>query len=133
MNYKTNKNDMEVNDEVRRLSTWYPTNGQECVLTGWNSLDEITGGLCNCEIVVVSGYSNMGKTTFVINLIKNISVNQHLPILFFSFQQLEYMIAKTLLTSMSGLNLNSPLTEKEQSLLGEQIERLNPTCSNTTI
>lgn len=34
MNYKTNKNDMEVNDEVRRLSTWYPTNGQECVLTG---------------------------------------------------------------------------------------------------
>ena len=133
MNYKTNKNDMEVNDEVRRLSTWYPTNGQECVLTGWTSLDEITGGLRNCEIVVVSGYSNMGKTTFVINLIKNISVNQHLPILFFSFQQLEYMIAKTLLTSMSGLNLNSPLTEKEQSLLGEQIERLNPTCSNTTI
>lgn len=133
MNYKTNKNAMEVNDEVRRLSTWYPTNGQECVLTVWNSLDEITGGLRNCEIVVVSGYSNMGKTTFVINLIKNISVNQHLPILFFSFQQLEYMIAKTLLTSMSGLNLNSPLTEKEQSLLGEQIERLNPTCSNTTI
>ena len=34
MNYKTNKNDMEVNDEVRQLSTWYPTNGQECVLTG---------------------------------------------------------------------------------------------------
>lgn len=34
MNYKTNKNAMEVNDEVRRLSTWYPTNGQECVLTG---------------------------------------------------------------------------------------------------
>lgn len=113
MNYKTNKNDMEVNDEVRRLSTWYPTNGQECVLTGWNSLDEITGGLRNGEVVVVSGYSNMGKTTFVINLIKNISVNQHLTILFFSFQQLEYMIAKTLLTSMSGLNLNSQLTERE--------------------
>lgn len=33
---------------------------------GWNSLDEITGGLRNGEVVVVSGYSNMGKTTFVI-------------------------------------------------------------------
>ena len=66
MNYKTNKNDMEVNDEVRQLSTWYPTNGQECVLTGWNSLDKITGGLRNGQVVVVSGYSNMGKTTFVI-------------------------------------------------------------------
>lgn len=124
MNNKTNKNDMEVNDEVRRLSTWFPTNGQECVPTGWNSLDEISGGLRNGEVVVVSGYSNMGKTTFVINLIKNISVNKHLPILFFSFQQPEYMVAKTLLSSMSGLNLNSPLTENEQSLIGEQIECL---------
>lgn len=109
MNNKTNKNDMEVNDEVRRLSTWFPTNGQESVPTGWYSLDEISGGLRNGEVVVVSGYSNMGKTTFVINLIKNISVNKHLPILFFSFQQPEYMVAKTLLSSMSGLNLNSPL------------------------
>lgn len=124
MNYKTNKNDMGVNDEVRRLSTWFPANGQECVLTGWDSLDKISGGLRNGEVVVVSGYSNMGKTTFVINLIKNISVNKHLPILFFSFQQPEYMVAKTLLSSMSGLNLNSPLIEKEQSLIGEQIECL---------
>lgn len=109
MNYKTNKNDMEVNDEVRRLSTWFPANDQECILTGWDSLDKISGGLRNGEVVVVSGYSNIGKTTFVINLIKNISVNKHLPILFFSFQQPEYMVAKTLLSSMSGLNLNSPL------------------------
>lgn len=124
MNYKTNKNDMGVNDEVRRPSTWFPINGQECVLTGWNTLDKISGGLRNGEVVVVSGYSNMGKTTFVINLIKNISVNKHLPILFFSFQQPEYMVAKTLLSSMIGQNLNSPLTEKEQSLIGEQIECL---------
>lgn len=94
MNYKTNKNDMGVNDEVRRLSTWFPANAQECVLTGWDSLDQISGGLRNGEVVVVSGYSNMGKTTFVINLIKNISVNKHLPILFFSFQQPEYRLLK---------------------------------------
>ena len=61
---------MGVNDEVRRLSTWFPANGQECVLTGWDSLDKISGGLRNGEVVVASGYSNMGKTTFVINLIK---------------------------------------------------------------
>ena len=124
MNYKTNKNDMEVNDEVRRLSTWFPTDGQECVLTGWSSLDENLGGLRNGEIIVVSGYANMGKTTFVTNLIKNISVEQGLPTLFFSFQLPEYMVSKSLLSSMSGLNLNFPLTEKEQSLLRIQINRL---------
>lgn len=124
MNYKTNKNEKGVNDEVRRLSTWFPANSQECVLTGWDSLDKISGGLRNGEVVVVSGYSNMGKTTFVINLIKNISVEQSLPTLFFSFQLPEYMVSKSLLSSMSGLNLNSPLTEKDQSLIGEQIECL---------
>ena len=76
MNYKTNKNDMGVNDEVRRLSTWFPTDGQERILTGWSSLDEKLGGLRNGELMVVSGYSNMGKTTFVTNLINNISVEQ---------------------------------------------------------
>lgn len=124
MNYKTNKNEMGVNDEVRRLSTWFPVNGQECVLTGWDSLDKISGGLRNGEVVVVSGYSNMGKTTFVINLIKNISVEQSLPTLFFSFQLPEYMVSKSLLSSMSGLNLNAQLTEEEESLLRKQIERL---------
>ena len=124
MNYKTNKNDMGVNDEVRRLSTWFPANGQECVLTGWDSLDKISGGLRNGEVVVVSGYSNMGKTTFVINLIKNISVEQSLPTLFFSFQLPEYMVSKSLLSSMSGLNLYTQLTEDEKSLLRIQIKRL---------
>ena len=123
MNYKTNKK-MGVNDEVRRLSTWFPANGQECVLTGWDSLDKISGGLRNGEVVVVSGYSNMGKTTFVINLIKNISVEQSLPTLFFSFQLPEYMVSKSLLSSMSGLNLYTQLTEDEKSLLRIQIKRL---------
>lgn len=115
---------MGVNDEVRRLSTWFPANGQECVLTGWDSLDKISGGLRNGEVVVVSGYSNMGKTTFVINLIKNISVEQSLPTLFFSFQLPEYMVSKSLLSSMSGLNLYTQLTEDEKSLLRIQIKRL---------
>lgn len=123
MNYKTNKK-MGVNDEVRRLSTWFPANGQECVLTGWDSLDKISGRLRNGEVVVVSGYSNMGKTTFVINLIKNISVEQSLPTLFFSFQLPEYMVSKSLLSSMSGLNLYTQLTEDEKSLLRIQIKRL---------
>lgn len=125
MNNKTNKNDMNANDQCRRLSTWFPVDGQECVRTGWKSLDETTGGLHNGEIIAVSGFSNMGKTTFVTNLIRSIGVEQRLPTLFFSFQQPEYMVAKTLLSSMSGLNLNSQLTEEQQSFLKEQIERLD--------
>lgn len=66
----------------------------------------------------------MGKTTFVTNLIKNISIEQGLPTLFFSFQLPEHMIARTLLSSMSGLNLYSQLTDKKRSFLKSHIENL---------
>lgn len=124
MNNETNPKDVKVTDEVRKLSTGFPTDGQERVLTRWSSLDEKLGGLRNGELIVVSGYSNMGKTTFVTNLIKNISVEQSLPTLFFSFQLPEYMVSKSLLSSMSGLKLNIQLSEEEKSLLRRQINCL---------
>lgn len=124
MKKETNRIDMDVNDQGRRLSTWFPVGGQESVLTGWRALDEKLGGLRNGEVVVVSGYSGMGKTTFVTNLIKNISVGQGIPTLFFSFQLPEYMVAKSLLSSMSGLDLNSQLTTEEQAVLRKQTECL---------
>ncbi len=124
MKKETNRIDMDVNDQGRRLSTWFPVGGQESVLTGWRALDEKLGGLRNGEVIVVSGYSGMGKTTFVTNLIKNISVGQGIPTLFFSFQLPEYMVAKSLLSSMSGLDLNSQLTTEEQTVLRKQTECL---------
>lgn len=124
MKKETNRIDMDVNDQGRRLSTWFPVGGQESVLTGWRTLDGKLGGLRNGEVIVVSGYSGMGKTTFVTNLIKNISVGQGIPTLFFSFQLPEYMVPKSLLSSMSGLDLNSQLTTEEQTVLRKQTECL---------
>lgn len=124
MKKETNRIDMDVNDQGRRLSTWFPVGGQESVLTGWRTLDWKLGGLRNGEVIVVSGYSGIGKTTFVTNLIKNISVGQGIPTLFFSFQLPEYMVAKSLLSSMSGLDLNSQLTTEEQVVLRKQTECL---------
>ncbi len=134
MKKETNRIDMDVNDQGRRLSTWFPVGGQESVLTGWRTLDGKLGGLRNGEVIVVSGYSGMGKTTFVTNLIKNISVGQGIPTLFFSFQLPEYMVAKSLLSSMSGLDLNSQLTTEEQTVLRKQTECLGqaPIYMNNT-
>lgn len=124
MSNKTNRKNMDCSDHDSWLSTYFPMGRQEHILMGWNSLDENLGGLRNGEVIVVSGYSNMGKTTFVTNLIKNISVEQGLPTLFFSLQAPEYMVAQNLLSFMSGFNLNSQLSGEELSLLKIQEERL---------
>lgn len=118
------KNNMNGENQDEKLSVCYPTDRLEYVRTGWNSIDERLGGLRNGEVIVVSGYSSMGKTTFITNLIKNISVEQQLPTLFISFQLPEHMIARTLQSSMSGLDLNSKLTDEELSHLKSQTERL---------
>lgn len=115
---------MNDNNQGKKLSVCFPTDRQEYVSTGWNSLDKRLEGLRNGEVIVVSGYSNMGKTTFVTNLIKNISIEQGLPTLFFSFQLPDHMIVRALLYSMSALDLNSQLTGKELSLIESHVERI---------
>lgn len=70
-----NKDNMNDNNQGKKLSVCFPTVRQEFISTDWNSLDKRLGGLRNGEVIVVSGYSNMGKTTFV-TLIKNISIVQ---------------------------------------------------------
>lgn len=124
MNNKANRENIERNGHDSRLSTYFHMGRQEHILMGFNSLDENFGGLRNGEVIVVSGYSNMGKTTFITNLIKNISVEQGIPTLFFSLQTTEYMVAQNLLSSMSGLNLNYQLSCEELSFLKIQEERL---------
>lgn len=52
MNNETNPKDVKVTDEVRKLSTRFPTDGQERVLTGWSSFDEKLGGLRNGDVIV---------------------------------------------------------------------------------
>lgn len=66
---------MNDNNQGKKLSVCFPAGKQEYGSTGWNSLDKRVGGLRNDEVIVVSGYSNMGKNTFV-TLIKNISIVQ---------------------------------------------------------
>ena len=43
---------MKVTDVVRKLSTGFPTDGQERVLTGRSSFDEKLGGLRNGDVIV---------------------------------------------------------------------------------
>lgn len=52
--------------------------------TGFNDLDNLTGGLNKGELVCIAGRPSMGKTGFVLSMIKDICINRKKKCLYFS-------------------------------------------------
>jgi replicative DNA helicase len=80
------------------------TLGISGISTGFADLDNITAGLQNSELVIVAARPSVGKTAFAINLIRNIIVEDKLPVLFFSLEQSRIELAERLLCSQSRVD-----------------------------
>jgi replicative DNA helicase len=65
--------------------------------TGYTDLDEITAGLQNSELILVAARPSIGKTSFALNLTRNIAVDEHQPVFFVSLEQSRIEIAERLL------------------------------------
>ena len=50
------------------------------LMTGFHDLDEMTNGLHGGEMIVVAARPSMGKTSFVMNIVENISIRKDNPI-----------------------------------------------------
>ena len=86
---KSNLYNLVSDEPVVKLDPSSPSIGCDLVFTGWPNFDKQLGGLRNGELVVITGFTNMGKTTFMHNLIKQICVEKDYRALFFSFQATE--------------------------------------------
>ncbi len=57
--------------------------------TGYEVLDNVLGGIKKKEVIVLTGYSHVGKTTFIINIINNIAKQTDGKILYFCTSKTE--------------------------------------------
>lgn len=111
----------EFNDPLRKKLLEGDYFGQR---TGFNSLDDIMGGLRKGRLIVLSGLTNSGKTSFSLNIGLNLADNK-LPIYFFSLEMPPIDIAKKVLmlkakltnTHLKDLDDNSPLLPSIDSTL----------------
>ncbi len=55
--------------------------------TGYTDLNEITAGLQDSELVIVAARPSVGKTSFALNLARNIAVDEGQPAFFVSLEQ----------------------------------------------
>lgn len=71
--------------------------------TGFEVLDNVLGGIKKKEVIVLAGYSHVGKTTFIINIINNIAKQIDGKILYFYTSERE--LDKSLLEKITMGNV----------------------------
>jgi replicative DNA helicase len=65
--------------------------------TGYADLDEITAGLQNSELIIVAARPSVGKTSFALNLVRNIVIDERKAAYFVSLEQSRIELAERLL------------------------------------
>lgn len=92
-------------------------------------LDAMTQGFQRSDLIIVAGRPSMGKTSFVLNIARNVAVLHKLPVAVFSLEMSKEQLVYRLLASESGIEsgrLRSGRINPDQwEVLGHAISRLS--------
>lgn len=100
-------------DTLERLEAIH---GQESgitgVPTGFRTLDNLTGGWQNSDLVIVAARPSMGKTAFALSLARNAALHQASPVgvVIFSLEMSSQQLAQRLLTSEARVDAQAART-----------------------
>lgn len=72
------------------------------ISTGFNSLDEILGGLRPSALLILAARPSMGKTALGLNIAANVAIHGKTPVLFFSLEMSAEEIGQRLLLREAG-------------------------------
>ena len=84
-------------------SSFITNNG---IPSGFPSLDKITGGWQNGDLIVIGSRPYVGKTAFGLNVAINVAMNMHIPVMYYSLEMSTEYIAKRLLYSHANAEGN---------------------------
>jgi replicative DNA helicase len=91
------------------------------VPTGFVDLDSLTAGLQNSELIIVAARPSVGKTSFALNFVRHIIVEERLPVLFVSLEQARVELAERLLCCQARVDSHRL---RKGHLNAEEIEKL---------
>ncbi len=95
--------------------------------TGFPYLDKITGGLHPSELVTITGYPLVGKTTLALNIARNVAVDSHIPVVYFSLEAPAVQIAKRLIKTESGIDIHK--LKGAVKITQEELDDLDLLCA----
>lgn len=81
----------KLNSDERSLYVGIPT--------GISTLDEVTSGLNRSDLIIVGARPGMGKTSFALNIARNVAVQQKRTVAFFNLEMSREQMVNRLLSS----------------------------------
>lgn len=81
--------------------------GLSGISSGFDELDKRTGGLNSTEMFIIAARPGMGKTSLVMNIIENVSVEQNIPSAVFSLEMSTQSLVMRLLCSLARIDMKS--------------------------
>jgi replicative DNA helicase len=98
------------------------------VPTGFTALDRLTSGWQPSDLIIIAARPGMGKTSFVLSLAKNASMDYNKGIALFSLEMSALQLAQRLISMESEITLanlrTGKLQEYERQQLRSAIERI---------
>lgn len=74
------------------------------VKSGFHSLDKITSGWQNSDLIIIAARPAMGKTAFVLSMAKNMAVDFKIPVAFFSLEMSNIQLVNRLIMNVCELD-----------------------------
>ncbi|MCF0198472.1 MAG: replicative DNA helicase [Bacteroidaceae bacterium] len=88
----------EALEMVKRASA--QTGGISGLTSGFEGIDKITNGWQNSDLVIIAARPAMGKTAFVLSMIKNMAVDNKIPVAMFSLEMSNVQLVNRLIVNV---------------------------------
>ena len=96
--------------------------------SGYHELDAMTSGWQNTDLVIIAARPAMGKTAFVLSMVKNMAVDYNIPVGMFSLEMSNLQLVNRLLQNVCEITgdkvKSGKLTTEEWAQLTTRISRL---------
>jgi len=102
--------------------------GLSGLATGFTKIDRVTSGLQASDLIIIAARPSMGKTAFILSMLRNMAVDHNIPVAMFSLEMSNIQLVMRLIVSETELDhskiKNGKLTTEEWAILEERTKSL---------
>ncbi len=97
-----------VNKTIEKIQQYYLQQGQPTgVATGFTDFDKMTNGLQPGDMVVIAARPSMGKTSFAMNIVEHVAIEQKVPVGVFSLEMTAESLVMRMISSCARVNMRN--------------------------
>ena len=101
------------------------TSKKNRILSGFTDLDKVTNGFQNGDLVIIAGRPSMGKTSFAINILYQLSIKLKILVHMFSLEMSKNEILDKLIALITNISLSELVTK---SIKQQDWSKIQKTC-----